>query len=481
MFTQSYLNPSYLTVHLTVSLIPLKKDTAMVTRNRQLNRLTPLFVLNVKYDDPENPRDGVKAQNAHQDGAGMYLQVMANESKYWRMDYTRPNKKRNTLALGVYEKTTREISLSNARKKRDDARALLKDGIDPADDRDQKKYDLVNKHANTFAVVADEVLALRKLAGKNDHEFNRRLNVNILPYIGKKPVSHLSTIMLDREIFARIYERGAIPLAKKIKGDIKRVLERARKNGLIPANPAIDIELPDRVEGNYPALIEPIDIAKLLKDMWSYDQRRAVAVATTPALKLSIMMFLRPGEMRKLKWSSYNRDDKTILIQTLKRDAKPAKKNGFQPLENHYVPLSRQAIEVLEELHEFTGRSEYVFFSPRGGEPYISEGTVNGALGRLGYKGEQTAHGLRATARTILEERLGIPVEWIEHQLGHTIKDVNGKAYNRTTNIDPRTVMMQIWSDYLDELRTGEYVEQNANKTRLYWQEKLKMSIIESL
>lgn len=454
----------------------------MVTKNRQLNRLDPLTFKKAKYDDPENPRDGVKAQNKYNDGGGMYLQVMPNESKYWRMDYTRPNGKRNTFALGVYDKSTGEISLTNARNKRDAARALLKAGIDPADDRDQKKYDLVEKHANTFEVVAAEVLEIRRLAGKNDHEFNRRLNVDILPYIGRKPVSHLTTIMLEREVFKRIYDRNALALAKKIKGDLKRVLERARKtHKLIPDNPAVDIELPVLIDGNYPALIEPVDIAKLLKDMWSYDQRRAVAVATTPALKLSIMTFLRPGEMRKLKWSSYNRDDKSLLIQTLKRDAKPSKKNGFQPLENHYVPLSRQAIEVLEELHQFTGRSEYVFFSPRGSEPYISEGTVNGALRRLGYTDEQTAHGLRATARTVLEERIGIPVEWIEHQLGHTIKDVNGKAYNRTTNIDPRTIMMQIWSDYLDELRTDEYVEQNANKTRLYWQEKLKMSMIESL
>jgi len=449
----------------------------MASRNRKLSRLEPLFVKNVKYDDPDNPRDGVRARNKYPDGGCLWLFV-TKQSKLWKMDYQKPFTKNDTYySIGAYP----DIGLSEARQMRDEAKRMLANDMDPNEFKKEQKQDKLEQHANTFEVVAAEVLALRKLAGKDDHEFNRRLNVDILPYIGKKPVSHLTTIMLEREIFKRIYDRNTLPLAKKVKGDIKRVLERARKNKLIPDNPAIDIELPDPIEGNYPALIEPVDIAQLLKDMWSYDQRRGVAPATTPALKLSIMTFLRPGEMRKLKWSSYNRDDKTLLIQTLKRDAKPNKKSGFQPLDNHYVPLSRQAIEVLEELYQLTGRSEYVFFNPTGSEPYISEGTVNGALRRLGYTGEQTAHGLRATARTVLEERIGIPVEWIEHQLGHTIKDVNGTAYNRTTNIDPRTVMMQIWSDYLDELRTGEYVEQNANKTRLYWQAKLKMSMIESL
>ncbi|MDE2422470.1 MAG: site-specific integrase [Gammaproteobacteria bacterium] len=186
----------------------------------------------------------------------------------------------------------------------------------------------------------------------------------------------------------------------------------------------------------------------MLRDIWHYGERSRVSPCTVALLKLSVLLFLRPTEIRSLRWSSYNRAKKWLEVEALKTD-------NTSDTYNHIVPLSRQSIEILEGLYELTGVSEYIFFSPVGKEPYPSENTANDSLKRLGYRGIQTAHGLRATAATILNEVLGFNRDWINVQLAHVVKDPNGTSYFRGKYLRDRIKMMQTWSDYIDDLLNG--------------------------
>lgn len=168
---------------------------------------------------------------------------------------------------------------------------------------------------------------------------------------------------------------------------------------------------------------------------------------TRCAVKISLFIFSRPTEIRTIKWTDYNREEGILTIYPLKQKAK--KQDTDKP--KIVIPLPTQAIELLEQLYPLTEHSEYIFASNRGREPYISESTVNEALKRIGFKGEQTAHGFRATARTILEEELDIEPVWIERQLAHKVKDANGESYNRTRHVKNRKTMLQIWADYLTQ------------------------------
>jgi integrase len=403
--------------------------------SRQLNKLTALAVKKVRYDE--------NSSNKYTDGAGLYLLVDKSGGKYWRMDYRRPvSGKRNTLALGVYDTVTLEI----ARTKRDEVRRSLDQGIDPAEQREQKKQNALIEKINTFELLARDWLAIRAHEQKDDHENKRRLERDVFPYIGDKPLSSLTTTMLEKNVTDRIVERGSLETAVRVRMVIRMILQLAKKRKLISDNPAEDMTLPRPIKGNHAAIVDQAKIIGLVKDVWAYQERPRVNVCTASALKLSMLIFLRPSEIRMLKWSSFIREDQILEI-------KAAKQKREETPKTHIVPLSRQALEILNSLFPITGQTEYIFFSSTGNEPYLSEGTVNMALIRLGYKGKQTAHGLRATARTVLDERLGFRPDWIEHQLAHAVKDPNGVAYNRTKHFEQRKEMMQAWSDYLDELR----------------------------
>lgn len=400
---------------------------------RQLNKLTALKVKNLKFDEDSS--------NKHTDGAGLYLFTHKNGSKYWRMDYTSPvTSKRNTLALGVYP----TITLEAARKRRDEVRQQIANNIDPAEMREQVKQQAKANAKNSFQHIAEQWLELRKHEGKKDSENIRRLEKDVYPFIGEIPVNQLTTALLENEVIHRIVERGALELARKVSISIKMILEYARKKKLILINPANDITQPRPIQGNFAAITESHDLTPLLRSVWDESNNR-VTYVTRCAIKISIFIFLRPGEIRTLKWSDYNQERKTLTIQ-------PSKQRSDQPKNFLIIPLATQAIELLDELRKFTGHTEYIFYSIRGKEPYISESTVNEALKRLGFKGQQTAHGFRATARTILEEQLNVEPTWIERQLAHKVRDANGESYNRTKHVDNRRNMLQIWANFLCRL-----------------------------
>lgn len=398
--------------------------------SRQINKLTALKVKNLKLGD--------STSNKHSDGGGLYLFIHKNGSKYWRFDYTsRVTGKRNTIAFGVYP----TITLEAARKRREETKQQIAEGHDPANVRDQKRHLAKINTENTFQIIAEQWLELRALEGKNDHENKRRLEKDVYPYIGDMPVTQLTTSILESEVTNRIVERRAFELARKVYISIKMVLEFARKKKIITINPANDITLPRPIRGNFAAITDTQNLSSLIRAVWDTKDTR-VTFITRCAIKISIFIFLRPGEIRSMKWSDYDMEKGTLKIQPLKQDSDQAKVYLI-------VPLPSQAIEILRELHKLTGQTEYIFYSTRGKEPFLSDGTVNCAIKRIGFKDEQTAHGLRATARTILEEHLNFEPTWIERQLAHKVKDANGESYNRTKHVNNRRIMLQAWADYL--------------------------------
>ncbi|MCU4638331.1 MULTISPECIES: tyrosine-type recombinase/integrase [Acinetobacter] len=401
--------------------------------SRAINRLTALKVKNLKFD--------ASTSNKYTDGDGLYLQINKNGSKYWRMDYTNPiTKKRNTLALGVYP----TIALEQARKRRDEIKQQLAEGKDPASERDIKREQAKLSMSNAFKLITQDWLELREKEGKKDSEVIRRLNKDVLPFIGDFPISQISHEIIESEVTNRIVERGALELARKVLISVKQILEYARRKKLILINPAHDVILPKPISGNFAAITDPSTLSELIKAVWDNTDTRMTFI-TRCAVKISLFIFSRPTEIRTIKWSDYNKKEGVLNIYPLKQKA--TKQDTDKP--KIVIPLPTQAIELLEQLYPLTGHREYIFASNRGEEPYISESTVNEALKRIGFKGEQTAHGFRATARTILEEQLDIEPVWIERQLAHKVKDANGESYNRTRHVKNRKTMLQIWADYL--------------------------------
>lgn len=402
---------------------------------KHLDKLDAIKVKNLRFDI-----NGAKKQR-HPDGGGLYLLIDESEAKYWRMDYRRPiSKKPNTLALGTYP----TISLKDARLKRDEYKRMLAEGIDPAEQRNNKKREQLQNLENTFGKFAREWLEIRALEGKVDSETIRKLNKDILPFIGDLPVTSLTVEQLERDVTQALVKRNAIESARRVKSIINMVLRLPLKRRIITYNPAPDITLPQPIKGNHNAIIDEKDLSTLLQKMWrlTKDFPRA-RVRTELALKLSAYIFQRPGEIRGLLWESVDFEKRRLTFKASKTH------------QAHLVPLSRQAFDILKELEELRTTSKYVFPSIKKPTECISEDTLRQALNRLGYRGLHTTHGFRATARTLLGEEIEYRIDIIEHQLAHTVRDPNGTAYNRTKFLRRRRELMQLWADYLDTLRQG--------------------------
>ena len=408
---------------------------------KQSNKLTAKTVKNLEY----NP----DSSNKYADGGGLYLFIHKNGSKYWRMDYRRPvSGKRNTLALGVYADKG-GITLEQARLKRDEVKKLLADDIDPAAERNQNRTEQKANLENTFNKFCQEWLKKRELENKVDSENLRKLEKDILPYIGDMPVINMTVEQLERDVTDRVVERGALESARRIRSIMTMVLELARKKRIISHNPAKDISLPQPIKGNHNAITDERELADLLRKMWRFTKDNPRNRLTTElAMKLSVYIFQRPNEIRGLTWDSVDFEKRQLSFAASKTH------------QDHIVPLSRQAFDILKELEDMRTASEYVFPSVKTGRECMSEDTIRQGLIRIGYQGRHTAHGFRATARTILDEELEYRTDIIEHQLAHKVKDPNGTAYNRTAFLRRRRELMQMWADYLDTLRQGGDVSQ---------------------
>lgn len=393
--------------------------------------LTDTFVKQVKPVKPSGDK--------YADGDGMYLLVKP-VGKYWRMDY-RYLGKRKTLALGIYP----EVPLAKARKRREKARELLADGIDPGQAKQKEKQARINAAAHTFEVVARTWLKKTSAnrAASTQEKVTNWLEKNVIPFIGNKPISEIRS----RDVLMAVQKmeaRGAIDSAHRVKQICGQVFRYAVATGIAERDVTSDLKgaLATVPKGNYAAITEPKLVGNLMRSIHEY----AGHPYATTALKLAPLVFVRPGELRSAEWVEIDLDAAEWRIPSRKM------KMGV----DHIVPLSRQAVEMLRTIHALTGHGKYVFPSIRTDERCMSENTLNAALRSMGYSKEvMTAHGFRAMARTILDEILDERVDFIEHQLAHMVKDPNGRAYNRTAHLPARHAMMQRWADYLDRLHHG--------------------------
>ena len=394
--------------------------------------LTDTFVKNTK---PKGSAAGEK----YGDGLGLYLHVK-EAGKYWRMSY-RFTGKQKTLALGVYP----AVSLLKARQRRDKARELLADGIDPSSAKQAEKQAQTAAAANTFQAVAEQWLIATSAnrAPVTQDKVSNWLQKDIYPHIGAMPISAIG----PRDVLAagrKMEARQVFDSAKRIVQICGQVFRYAVAEGTAERDVTADLRgaLQHAEKRNYAAITDPKQVGDLMRSIYSYSGH----LHTVAALKLSPLVFVRPGELRKAEWAELDLEGMEWRIPGSKMKMKV----------DHIVPLSKQAVEILRDLRPITGHGQYVFPSLRTGERPMSENTVNAALRGMGYSNEvHTAHGFRAMARTIMDEVLNERVDLIEHQLAHAVKDANGRAYNRTAHLPARQEMMQRWADYLDKLRIG--------------------------
>jgi len=372
------------------------------------------------------------------DGGGLYLEVMPNGSRYWRLKY-RFGGKEKRLALGVYPTVTLKAARKNAR----DARDKLSEGIDPGELKRQEKLARSVGAANSFQAVALEWYEKQKPRWSESHIIRLQgvFKNNLFPWLGHRPISEITPPEL-LAVLRRTESKGLLETAKRSKQIAGQVFRYAVATGRAERDPTPDLKgaLATPIVTHHAAITDPKEAGNLLRAIDGFRGTPAVAAA----LKLSPLLFCRPGELRNMEWAEINWEEERWEIPAEKM------KMGLA----HIVPLCDQALSILRDLHPITGRGKYVFPSARGASRPLSENGVRVALRTLGYSNEEmTPHGFRAMARTILDEVLGYRVEWIEHQLAHAVKDANGRAYNRTSYLPQRKQMMQAWADYLDNLR----------------------------
>lgn len=373
------------------------------------------------------------------DERGLYLSVIPSGKKLWRFKY-RFNGKELLISFGGYP----DVPLARAREKREDARKLLAEGINPSENRKAQKAAKAGRAANSFEVIAREWFEARKDTWALSHSKRliRRLENDVFPWIGEKAIAEITPPEI-LSVMRRIENRGTLDTAHRVHQDCGQVFRYAVATGRIERDPTGDLRgaLPTATGGHFASITDPKDVAELLRAIDAFKGTLIVQCA----LKLAPMLFVRPGELRQARWKEFDlgKAEWKYLVTKTKTE--------------HIVPLATQSVEILRDLQKLTGDSEFVFPGARSNGRAMSDAAVNAALRRMGYdtRTEITGHGFRAMARTILHEVLGIAPEVIEHQLAHKVPDTLGAAYNRTKFLPARKVMMQQWADYLDKLKAG--------------------------
>jgi integrase len=404
------------------------------------------------------------------DAGGLYLAILPSGVKSFRFDY-KFGDKRKTLALGTHP----NMSLANARKARDAAKVKLNDLVDPGAIKQDRKSEIKNRQAeidasrerqrmiekgialpNSFKAIAEEWMATRlaRCTRKHQVKVEQQLTDYAFPKLGNLPVDEV-TAPVVLETLRELEAKGIFEVAKKTKQHISNVIKFAIATGRAMYDPVPALQtvlMPPPRTRHMAAPIEPQDFAPILRKMYNYgnEENSRCSPQVSMILKIAPHTFTRPGELRQMKW-------KDVDFEAREWRYLATKKN-----QDHIVPLSSQVIAMLRELKEITGQREYAFSGARSEQSNrpLSENTINQALKRLGIdtRNELTGHGLRAVARTILNEVHGFDSEILELQLNHIIKDPNNGAYNRTRHLQKRKQMMQFWSDYLDELRLSKNV-----------------------
>lgn len=373
------------------------------------------------------------------DGGGLYLEVFPNGSKLWRWKF-RVNGKEKRLALGAYPR----VSLKDARLKRDIERAKLEQGIDPAFDRKRLKTVALVSAANTFAAIAREYIDT-KMIGERRAEATvakaRWFLEQLEPAIGEMPIADVDPQMLLAAL-KRLEAKGRHETAKKCRSFASRVFRYGVATGRSKADPAQLLQgaLITPKARHHAAILEPAKLGELLRAIDSYTGSPVVKAA----LRIAPYVFVRPGELRHAEWGEFNLEGGIWNLPAAKMKAR-------RP---HAVPLAPQVLQVLRELQELTGDGRYVFPSAYGASRPMSENTLNASFRRMGFdKNEVTAHGLRATASTMLNECGLWNPDAIERALAHGESNATRGAYHRGLYWDERVRMAAWWADFLDSLR----------------------------
>ncbi len=371
------------------------------------------------------------------DGRGLYIEVNAAGSKRWRLKYRFFGKEKR-ISLGVYP----DVGLKAAREACEEARRLLARHVDPSAARKAARFAHTAVATNTFEAVAREWFAKQQETWAPNHS-SRVLGLlenDLFPYLGSRPIADITAPELL--VHLRRIEQRVVERAHRALGNCGQVFRYGVATGRCERNPAADLRgaLQAFHSRNFAAPTDSKTFAPLLRALYAYEG----SLVVSRAMRLAPLVFVRPGELRKAEWKDIDLGEGEWRYTSSKTK---------QP---HIVPLARQAVAIFRELFPLTGRGRYVFPCATSKDRPMSDNAILVGMRRSGItKEELTGHGLRATARTILDEVLQFRPDIIEHQLAHTVKDPNGRAYNRTAHLDARRAMMQTWADYCDKLRTS--------------------------
>lgn len=386
-----------------------------------------------KINREKRPEKTVKVY----DERGLYLEVPSSGSLRWRLKY-RFEGREKLLSLGVYPDT----SLASAREKRDEARQTLARRIDPSAKRQAEKASASG--TASFEAIAREWIRTRKATEDGSDGILGRLENWIFPYVGKFAPDEIDSQRLLAAL-RRPEDQGKHETAHRARLNCGQVFRFAISTGRATKDPTVALKgalKPVETE-HFPSVTEQSAVGALLRAMDSYRGSTIIRVA----FHLMPLVFVRPFNLRKAEWSEFDLDGAKWLIPKAKLKLKE---------HDLIVPLAKQAVALLREVEPLTAKGRWLFPQPRSKEQPISDATLGAALAQVGYSRDVIVpHGFRATARTMLDEELHFPPDWVEHQLNHRVVDANGRAYNRTRYLPQRTQMMQRWADYLDELKSG--------------------------
>lgn len=369
---------------------------------------------------------------------GLFLLVQPNGAKYWRMDYSFAGK-RKTLAIGVYP----DVSLSDARGRRDDARKQLANDVDPSSEKQAKKAAVVALTENSFENVAHEWLSKFSKNWKESHTrtVRGRLENDVFPWLGARFIGEINAPEL-LTLLRRIESRGALSTAHTVRAICGQVFRYAIATGRAQRDPSADLRgaIPPYRIRHLAALTDPVKIGKLMRDIDGY----AGTFIVQCAFKLAPLVFLRPIELSRAEWAEIDLDKAEWRI--------PAGKMKMKAI--HIIPLPSQAVAILRDLHPLTGTGGFIFPNIRTSTRPMAGNTILAAIRSMGYTpAEMTAHGFRHMASTLLNEQ-GFNADAIERQLAHKAAGVRA-TYNAAEYLPERRRMMQHWADYLDGLKAG--------------------------
>lgn len=381
------------------------------------------------------------------DAGGLYLQVSPSGSKRWFYKY-RTDGKEKQLALGSYP----AVGLTAARKARDVAKMQRAQGSDPIEARKLEKLKGGLDRGDSFQAVALDWHGKQVAGWSTGHAERtlRQLERDLFPWLGQRPMASIEPMEL-LSVLQKVEERGALETADRalmLARQIWRYWLPTASNSQRDITEGLKSRLTPYHAKNFAAIVEPQRFGELLRAMHAYKGGPLVRTA----LLLAPLLYQRPGNLRMMEWAELDLDAGlwTIPSEKMKR-TRQEKENG----EPHVVPMPVQAVDLLRELHSLTGHGRYVFPGQRNHDRPLSDNSVRSALYGLGFGTEQSWHGFRASARTMLVDQLDLDPLAIEANLAHAVKDANGRSYNRTKYLAKRFDLVQQWADYLDKLRRG--------------------------